>query len=62
MKSLFPLLGLILAASMAVGAGCADDGALFGVGGSGKKASADPQASPTPSASPSGTGGSIVND
>lgn len=63
MKSLFPILGLMLAASMAFGAGCADDGTLFGVGGSGgKKASADPQASPTPTASPSGTGGAIVND
>lgn len=62
MKSLFPVLGLLLAASMAFGAGCAEDGVLFGVGGGGKKASADPQASATPTAKPSGTGGSIIND
>jgi hypothetical protein len=62
MKSYFPVAGILLVAFLAFGTGCAEDGALFGVGGSGKKASASPNASPTPSASPSGTGGSIVND
>ncbi|MNS10245.1 hypothetical protein D3C72_417570 [compost metagenome] len=61
MKSLFPVFGLILAASLAFGAGCAEDGDLFGVGG-GKKGSSDPKATPTPTATPSGTGGSIIND
>lgn len=61
MKALFPVLGLVLATTMAFGAGCADEGFLIGSGG-GKKASADPNATPTPTASPSGTGGSIIND
>ena len=62
MKSWFPVLGLILAVSMAFAAGCSDEVIPFGTGGGGKKSSADPNAAPTPTATPSGTGGSIIND
>ena len=62
MKSWLPLLGPLLALAMAFGAGCTDEGVPFGVGGGARKASSDPDASPPPTAPPSGPGGSIIND
>jgi hypothetical protein len=65
MKSYAPMVGMLLVAFLAFGAGCAEDDFLLG-GSGGKKASPPSGASsdPGPNPSPSGSGlpGGIKND
>lgn len=58
MKKSWPLLGVALALLVSLGAGCAEGDDFF-IGGGGKRGGGDPNAKPTPTASPSGdlTGG-----
>ncbi|MNR83971.1 hypothetical protein D3C72_147590 [compost metagenome] len=66
MKPYFPLVGILLAAFLAFGAGCAEEDLLLGGTGRGKKATPSSEASsdstPTPSPSGSGLGGGVTND
>ncbi len=62
MKPLLPIFVLIVAGALAFGAGCAEDGDLFGVGNRNGGNTTNPTPTPTPSASPSGTGGNVIND
>jgi hypothetical protein len=59
MKPYLPIIGLVMVSTLAMASGCAEDSDIFGIDG---KKDNTPTASPTPSASPSGTGGGVIND
>ena len=63
MKPYVSLVGILLVAALAVGAGCAEEEFLLG-GGKGKKGDPSSEATPTPTPSPSGSGlgGNVKND
>ncbi|MNK88707.1 hypothetical protein D3C87_1086810 [compost metagenome] len=65
MKPYASLVGMLLIAFLAFGAGCAEEDLLGGTG-KGKKATPSSEASsdgnPTPSPSGSGLGGGVTND
>lgn len=59
MRPLFSIFVLVIAGALAFGTGCAEDLDFPGAGGS--KGGGN-KTEPSPSASPSGTGGKVIND